>query len=317
MRPASAALQNYLNGRGPTAPVLFADLYAFRLIDGTILRYSGAQSALAPPANSFQGSDGFGNGASLNWSAGPTPVQFPLGPGFSRVRTTLKVGLDPDRCELDIYPHPPGSAAPDLIGNFSWQAAAAQRFFDGALVEIDRLFMQTASPPDYSLGSIVLHLGRVGELAIGRSKITMQIPDLLVLLTGQYPRRLFQAGCTWVFGDANCTFNRTSLAQTIAAGAGSTQSTIATTLAPNPSTLFDQGTIIGTSGKNSGAARTILQLTGGFVYLRQPFAYSIAAGDQFQLLPGCDHTIATCNGTFGNLAKFGGFPYVPPPEAAV
>ncbi|MBV8777226.1 MAG: phage BR0599 family protein, partial [Alphaproteobacteria bacterium] len=35
------------------------------------------------------------------------------------------------------------------------------------------------------------------------------------------------------------------------------------------------------------------------------------------LLPGCDHTVATCQSTFNNLSHFGGFPYIPPPELAV
>ena len=43
----------------------------------------------------------------------------------------------------------------------------------------------------------------------------------------------------------------------------------------------------------------------------------VTVGDGFELLPGCDHTLATCQGTFNNLSRFGGFPYIPPPELAV
>src|SRR5688572_32551951 len=61
---------------------------------------------------------------------------------------------------------------------------------------------------------------------------------------------------------------------------------------------------------------TIVTLAGGIVHQLQPWLSPVAVGDTFRLLPGCDHTTATCNATFQNLARFGGFPYIPPPEAA-
>ena len=102
------------------------------------------------------------------------------------------------------------------------------------------------------------------------------------------------------------------------AGGGSTQAQIVTALSPSPATLYDQGTIAGVTGANAGAephdraARRRRR-----VVCCKPWLYPVAVGDTFQLLPGCDHTAATCNGTFDNLARFGGFPYIPPPELAV
>jgi uncharacterized phage protein (TIGR02218 family) len=81
--------------------------------------------------------------------------------------------------------------------------------------------------------------------------------------------------------------------------------------------LYNQGTIIGVGGLNAGQKRTISQVTGGVVSLLKAWLYPVSIGDTFQLLPGCDHTTATCNNTFSNLIHFGGFPYIPPPELAV
>ena len=68
--------------------------------------------------------------------------------------------------------------------------------------------------------------GRVAETDVGRSSIDMKVKSLMDLLAvQQMPRRLYQSACTHVFGDAMCTFNRTSMAATIAALAGSTQAT--------------------------------------------------------------------------------------------
>jgi uncharacterized phage protein (TIGR02218 family) len=169
-----------------------------------------------------------------------------------------------------------------------------------------------------SLGAIVWFCGRVAETDAGRTNISIKVKSLMNLLAQQQmPRRLYQAACTHVFGDAMCTFNRESLASTQAALAGSTQAEIMTALTPSPVTLFNQGTITGVTGGNSGQTRTIVQLSGGVVSLLKAWLYPVTIGDTFRLLPGCDHTTATCQNTFDNLIHFGGFPYIPPPELAV
>jgi uncharacterized phage protein (TIGR02218 family) len=89
-------------------------------------------------------------------------------------------------------------------------------------------------------------------------------------------------------------------------------------LAPNPATLYDRGTIVGGSGQNAGFKRSISTAnTGGAIYLTVPFVYPVAAGDYFNVLPGCDHMIATCQNVFNNLTHFGGMPYIPPAEFAI
>jgi hypothetical protein len=54
----------------------------------------------------------------------------------------------------------------------------------------------------------------------------------------------------------------------------------------------------------------------GMFALTQPLPYAPAAGDTFVVYPGCDKSQRTCQIKFGNLANFGGFPYVPAPETA-
>ena len=82
--------------------------------------------------------------------------------------------------------------------------------------------------------------------------------------------------------------------------------------------VYLEGTVTGASGANLGYTRTIANLgNGSQLGLLQPFLYPVAAGDSFTILPGCDHTTATCENSFNNLARFGGFPYIPPPEFAV
>ena len=71
-------------------------------------------------------------------------------------------------------------------------------------------------------------------------------------------------------------------------------------------------------GQMPGSAARLQGNVGGTnVTVKAAFLYPIAAGDQFELLPGCDRTIATCTNVFNNATHFGGFPYIPTPETAV
>jgi len=144
----------------------------------------------------------------------------------------------------------------------------------------------------------------------------MKCRSHLELLNIQMPRRLWQSSCTHVFGDAMCLFDRSSLAATFSAASGSTTTVIQG--APTTTTPYTQGTIIAVTGGNAGYSRTISSfVSGGTVTVKLAFLSPVAAGDQFQLLPGCDRTLATCTNVFNNAVHFGGFPYIPTPETAV
>jgi uncharacterized phage protein (TIGR02218 family) len=306
MRPASAALRDYLAANDS---FVVSDLYTFALPSGAVLRYSGWTAPLAIPGTAFPAD-------SLNYNASGY-TNFTLGPRFGRSMVTTKIGIEPTELDVAIL-----AGEGDLVGGLSFADAVRVGQFDGATVELDRFFAPPqpdgSGAPGASLGAIVWFYGHVAETDAGRSKIEMKVKSLLNLLAQQQlPRRLYQAACTHVFGDAMCTFNRASLAAGVTALAGSNQAVIATGLSPSPTTLYDQGTIVGTSGANAGQSRTITQLAAGNVALLKAWLEPVAIGDGFELLPGCDHTLATCQNTFNNLAHFGGFPYIPPPELAV
>ena len=305
MRPASTALTNYL-AQNDTAVIL--DLYTFALPSGATLRYSGWTTPLRIPGTAFPS-------GSLNYNAA-TYTDFALGPRFARSKVSTRIAVEATELDIAVL-----AGAADLVGTFSFADAVRTGEFDGATVELDRLFCPPQSSgvaPDTSLGAIVWFYGRVADTDCGRSRIDIKVKSLMNLLAmQQMPRRLYQAACTHVFGDAMCTFNRSGMAATAIALAGSTQAQLVTALAPSPATLYDQGTVAGVTGANAGATRTVKQLAAGTVFLLKPFLYPVALGDTFELLPGCDHTAATCQGVFNNLVHYGGFPYIPPPELAV
>ncbi|HEV2100673.1 MAG TPA: DUF2163 domain-containing protein, partial [Stellaceae bacterium] len=216
--------------------------------------------------------------------------------------------------------------------NLTWQEALWAGLFDGAYCRVWRAYL--TDPFTTVVGTSTLFYGRIGDVEIGRTKTIIRVKSLLDLLTTQMPKRLFQSACSFDFGDARCGYDRVNgisgLGITTGIGQvlinclpGSDQNSILTSFAPTPSTAYDNGSIVGTSGLNTGFTRTIGQLSGGTIYYLKPWIFPVAAGDGFQLLPGCPHTLAYCTSPLqnqladGTAGKYGGFPYIPPPETAV
>lgn len=64
-------------------------------------------------------------------------------------------------------------------------------------------------------------------------------------------------------------------------------------------------------GKASGERRTILGVSGPVVTMQMALAGMPVTGDLVELTEGCDRTLATCSGRFGNAANFRGEPHLP------
>ena len=185
-------------------------------------------------------------------------------------------------------------------------------------------------PLNTSLGAIVWFYGRVADVSIERSVTKITVKALVNLLQQQQmPRRLFQSGCTHIFGDAMCGYDRVNGlnalgaptgigAITITASVGSSQTDILTVT--STAIYYTQGTCLCLTGQNANISRGIISnAIPTVIGLSRPFPFPIAAGDTFQLQPGCDHTAAGANGCVfkQNLLRYGGYDYVPPPEYAL
>ena len=317
MRPCNAALAAYLAANDTVA---VADLYTFVLSSGESLRWSGWSTALAIPGTGFPA-------GSVNYSATGT-TQFQLGARFGRSQASVKLGVQPAELDIEIL-----AGADDRVGTFALAEAVRLDLFDGAAIELDRFFMPAgkdgaAGPLDTSLGAIVWFYGHVAETDAGRSKIMLKVKSLMNLLAvQQMPRRLYQASCGHVFGDAMCGYNRTTGTAADGTVGGPAELTVTATgtdqaLITNAAAIsshYVEGTITGATGANTGYRRTIAgNGNGSQLALLKPFLFPVAIGDTFTVLPGCDHTTGSggCAGR-NNLKRFGGFPSIPPPEFAV
>jgi hypothetical protein len=321
MKPASPALVALLNS-GATQFIM-ADLYTFTL------QGSADVLGLPPPA---PGPSYLFSGAQTAITDTSTGRYFALGPRFERSLTKIVIGIQSDELDIRIYP-----LDTDLLGETSWTQAVWEGQLDGASVTLERAFMPTYG--DTSPGTVVLFGGAVSDTEVSRTTILLKVRSWLEYLNIEMPRRLWQPSCGFNFGDAMCGYDRVNGlnadgtptgvgALTFAALAGSTQNTILG--APATTNPYLLGTIIGLTGLNAGQARSISRfLSGNLVGTTLGFLSVPAAGDEFQILPGCDRTLNTCGGVFlqsrvtpvgynpNNAERFGGFPFVPPPENAV
>jgi hypothetical protein len=162
MRPCSAALADYLAAHDT---FIVADLYTVALPTGEILRYSGWTTPLRIPGTLFPS-------VSHNYNA-LDYTDFALGPRFGRSKVATKIGVAPTELDIEIL-----AGAADRIGTVSFADAIRLGLFDGATVELDRLFAppQPDAPGglDTSLGAIIWFHGRVAETDVGRTKIQMK-----------------------------------------------------------------------------------------------------------------------------------------------
>jgi len=65
------------------------------------------------------------------------------------------------------------------------------------------------------------------------------------------------------------------------------------------------------SGANSGLASVVRASAGAELVLQEAPAFVPAAGDLVELREGCDRSLATCSGRFGNAVNFRGEPHLP------
>jgi uncharacterized phage protein (TIGR02218 family) len=285
MKSATTALQALL----ATGQFYMADLYSFILVGGGVARYTDAEIDVVADGATFSSQGPVfdrANGGNAEWT----------------------LGLEVDTFDITVLPGPD-----DTLNGAPFLAALRMGMLDGATVKVERAFMENWG--DTSAGTVILFLGRVGEVDAGRTQATIHVNSHLELFDIAMPRNLYQPSCVNTLYDGSCTAQRESYAVTSTVAAGSTQSDVLCALT-QAAGWFDLGVLEATGGANAGFARMVKCYTPGSFTLVSPFPVPFAVGDAFTAYAGCDKTQATCQSKFANLAHFKGFPYIPPPETA-
>jgi uncharacterized phage protein (TIGR02218 family) len=168
------------------------------------------------------------------------------------------------------------------------------------------------------VGAWIRFAGRVsGVQTLGKTQAVVACASWLDLLSMRLPADVYQSSCLNALGDARCGVNLAAFAVAAQASAGETQTVIPTALT-QPTGWFDLGKVVFTGGVNAGLARTVKSYdASGAITLVSPLPSPPAVGDAFTAYPGCDLSMATCQGKFDALARFRGQPFVPAPSTGL
>lgn len=259
-------------------------------------------------------------GAVLRWASSTFPiayggVTFGMGPICSDSGVQSKAGVEVSSTDITF-----AASASFTIGGTPFLDWVENGGFDGASVTIQRVFapdwITMASAP---IGGYLRFYGRYdGAKELGQTQVIITASDWRVLLANNVPQDCYQTSCRNVLGDAKCGFNVSSLAVSGIAVTGVTSGSAfaaSSSLGAHPFTL---GKVVFTSGANSGLSRSVKAYDGaGHFTFTAPFPATPAIGDTFTAYPGCDLSIATCSGTFANLSRFRGEPFIPPPQTGL
>ena len=293
MRAASTAVVNYLNTlrSNPDAQAVVADCYTFTLRTGLILTYTNADVPITLNGYVYLANSILVDGLKFKCAA----------------------GLEVDQQQITI-----AARLTDTVGGAPFLQALRNGAFDGCEIRRERAFLNSWSAYDTAnpIGSVILFKGRVGTVdSIGRTSAQVTVNSDLVLLDLRMPRNVYSPFCQHVLYDSGCGANggpvksAFGVAGTVGAGSNATTINWAGAVAN-----MVQGTITFSSGVNSGVSANIKYAGPGVnLTLSYPLESASSTGDTFTAYWGCDHTQATCQSRFNNLANFRGFPYVPAP----
>lgn len=299
------AFVNFTDSGGHTflasrTPCYIGELFTVTLANGAVYRWTSSDKSLTVGANTWLTAR---DGAPL----------------ITRNRFAVKNTVEVPELEMRI-------GALDAIPNFAFNLKTAihNGLFDGATVEMDRVFMPT--PGDTRYGYVVLFAGRLSGVVIDSEGITITSKGHNVLMNQQAPRNLYQTNCLHTFCDAGCTLSETNYTFTgRTCSPGSSASGIVWTVpAGFTAGQFTLGKVTMTSGAASGQIRTVKLAAGVSMVFTYPLYNAPLPGDTFSILMGCDRQLASCqnrkqaNGTaIDNSQHYRGFPFVPPAELAV
>ena len=177
--------------------------------------------------------------------------------------------------------------------------------YDFAEIEI---FMINVT--DLSQGIITHRRGWLGEVSVKNGQFVAEVRGLAQKLQ-QNIGELFSPTCRAVFGDARCKVNLASFTFAGTVNTVTSRQVFLSTALTHAAGYFSGGEVQWLTGANAGRRMEIKEFSNTQITLALPMPHSVAVGDTFNAIAGCDKTIATCIAKFNNAVNFRGEPYVP------
>ena len=180
--------------------------------------------------------------------------------------------------------------------------------FDHAQIEVWKVNWVDASQ------RVLQRKGHLGEVSYGQGHFKAEVRGLAHLLN-QPKGRLYHYGCDAVLGDTRCGASLTTFTTTATISAVRENSFDLSGIAGFADDWFTRGQLVFQSAANLGKAvdvkrhRAVLGITRIDLWAAPKF--SVTAGEQVNLIAGCDKQFATCRTKFANAQNFRGFPHMP------
>lgn len=261
-----------------------ADLWTVELASGTVLRHTSADQAVTAGGRVFLAASHL----------------------YERGRCSQKAGLEVATLDLTVHPR-----EGDLVHGLPFLHAVRLGLFDEAEITLERAFMPEFG--DTSPGAVILFAGRVGEIEAGRSSASIPVNSHLELLNVKLPRAVYQAPCPHTAYDGRCLLARAAHQAAATVGAGATSTRVPLPGLGKADGWAALGVLAFTSGALAGLTRHVTAHASGVLTVFPPLPSAPAAGVAVLVAAGCAKTLEAC-AAFGNLANFGGQPFVPAPE---
>lgn len=256
-------------------------------------------------------------GAVFRWSAADIPIQVPggqlfdLGPLISDTGVKLTRGLKTDGIDITLNPD-----ERHTINGVPMITFIRKNGLDGANFMIERAF--APGPGETIVGTYIRFKGRFSKVkAVSETEATISVSAWTELLNVSMPSDVYQSSCQNVLGDAVCgidleTFKVAGVVQAV------TSASIFDTDLAAAAGAYDLGTILFTTGPNTGVKKTVKTFAfGGLVTTIIGFPAPPNTGDAFFAYPGCRLSVANCDSPFNNRIHFRGTPFVPEATSAV
>ncbi len=117
--------------------------------------------------------------------------------------------------------------------------------------------------------------------------------------------------CRAAFCDAACRLNPSFYTRLAKVTAVDVEDNMVSFAGLQQGSDYLQGTVRWIDGPHAGAAMQVVDHGAGGFVLDLPLSVTLAAGHRAIVRQGCDHTIDTCAGRFGNAVNFQGEPFLP------
>lgn len=165
---------------------------------------------------------------------------------------------------------------------------------------------------DLTMGDLKLRKGTLGQVKTQNGQFSAEIRGLSFYF-GTVIGKTFGIVCRADLGDAQCTVDLAPLRQSgsVNVVTDTRSFTPNSGLSPAGEDYFTDGVLTWTSGANNGVPIEVAEWDGTTFRLFESMPFPIAHGDTFTVEPGCNKTIADCQGKFSNIANMQAEPYMP------